>query len=103
MVGLLGSTVSWYCLSDTSSMRAPRRLIEPPTAGVSMVTRGERATAASRDSAMVAAGAAFGTDPGTVAAAPPAWLGVAGGLGAVGLTCVDCWAAFWAARRCRSA
>ena len=26
---LFGSTVSWYCLSSTSSMRPPRRLIEP--------------------------------------------------------------------------
>ena len=32
----------------------------------------------------------LGTVPGTVGEAPPAWLGLAGGFGALGLTCVDC-------------
>ena len=32
MIGLSGSTVSRYCLSRRSSMRAPRKLIEPASA-----------------------------------------------------------------------
>src|SRR3712207_4386226 len=68
--------------------------------GVSMVTRGEAARAASRVRTAGATGV-LGTVPGTVGEAPPAWLGLAGGFGALGLTCVDC--CCWAARRCLSA
>src|SRR5262249_2041087 len=48
MGGEFWSTVSRYLSSERSSMRAPLSEIEPERLGVSMRTRGEAASAASR-------------------------------------------------------
>jgi hypothetical protein len=48
MAGEAGSTVSWYCVSETSSMRPPFRSIDPLMRGVAISTRGDAAMAASR-------------------------------------------------------
>src|SRR4029077_13684932 len=48
MWGDPGSTVSWYLMSERSSMRPPLSGIDPATLGVSMRTRGEAASASSR-------------------------------------------------------
>jgi len=46
--GDFGSTVSRYCTSARSSMRAPFKAMLPVKRGVSILTRGEAAIAASR-------------------------------------------------------
>jgi hypothetical protein len=54
IAGEFGSTVSRYCFSEMSSMRAPFSEIEPVIAGVSILTRGVAASAASRLCVVVA-------------------------------------------------
>jgi hypothetical protein len=84
-------------------MRPPRRLIEPAMAGVSMRTRGLRASAASRLSTTGAGeGAApggAGTVPGAGDAGPPASLGL-GCPGAIGFLGGCVCAAVCASRCC---
>ena len=54
-------------------MRPPLRAIEPARAGVSMLTRGERAMATSRDTTPPVPPDALGRVPGTGLAGPPSF------------------------------
>src|SRR5204862_7314476 len=58
MAGDFGSTVSRYCVSATSSMRAPFSEMVPEIFGLSILMRGAAAIAASRDITTVEAGVA---------------------------------------------
>ena len=64
-----GSTVSRYCVSARSSICAPLSAIEPRSRGVSIGTRGEALSAASRDSCWPGVGAA--PWPDSCGCAPP--------------------------------
>src|SRR5690606_2080182 len=95
MIGLSGSTVSWYRLSRRSSSRAPRRLTEPVRLAVSIGTRRAWVSAADRA-------------PSTVPSLPGA-LGIAasGAAGRVAASsgaacCWVCSTACWRARSCSS-
>ena len=88
--GLLGSIVSRYFASCTSSMRAPFSEIEPISSGVVKVTRGVSASASGRPTTGCCPGTAPGPGwtPGVPAGVVPWPAGAGGAPGCVEACCV---------------